>query len=540
MPSGVRSDSRLATRNSRVAARYWVRWTRDLPAFALVAAAAVGARLPFLLRADRFFDADEAVEGLMARHVLLGEHPLFLWGQRYKGVPEVYLTSAVFRAAGSSVVAIKAVTLACFITFLCLNFKLVERVCSRRIAWIATALSIVGPPSLVLWTLSGNAEIVMTLICGTVLLLAVDAWGRASPPRNRLLVLAGAAIGFGLWIHQYILYYVVALAITAAWETPGCLETLTSHLRQRSPRWVPSLLMVAAVVAVCYVLLGAIAFFGGGVDMRVAGARISATHPQKMWWIAGALCGLIVVVGAVSAFRKQLVWFAIGFIIGYAPALAGRVSNHGVGAPIGRMDFASLLAALPDIAGVLLPMLFGFRDPAGRPTVYLVLFVVILLVIACSCRPVWRRDLTAFFHVLVVVPPVLFLMSGSYIDAQTYRYLMPMYAALPVVFAIGIDGVQRATRSGGAALLACVLLIFTAQQIDWYHRLEPDRESAKTIACLDRAGARTGRAGYWLSYKITFLTGERIIVSPTDGIDRYPPYTQLVASNESIHTSNCR
>jgi len=540
MPSGVRSDSRLATRNSRVAARYWVRWTRDLPAFALVAAAAVGARLPFLLRADRFFDADEAVEGLMARHVLLGEHPLFLWGQRYKGVPEVYLTSAVFRAAGSSVVAIKAVTLACFITFLCLNFKLVERVCSRRIAWIATALSIVGPPSLVLWTLSGNAEIVMTLICGTVLLLAVDAWGRASPPRNRLLVLAGAAIGFGLWIHQYILYYVDALANTAAWETPACLETLTSHLRQRSPRWVPSLLMVAAVVAVCYVLLGAIAFFGGGVDMRVAGARISATHPQKMWWIAGALCGLIVVVGAVSAFRKQLVWFAIGFIIGYAPALAGRVSNHGVGAPIGRMDFASLLAALPDIAGVLLPMLFGFRDPAGRPTVYLVLFVVILLVIACSCRPVWRRDVTAFFHLLVVVPPVLFLISGSYIDAQTYRYLMPMYAALPVVFAIGIDGVQRATRSGGAALLACVLLIFTAQQIDWYHRLEPDRESAKTIACLDRAGARTGRAGYWLSYKITFLTGERIIVSPTDGIDRYPPYTQLVASNESIHTSNCR
>src|SRR5262249_26479881 len=137
--------------------------TRDWTAFATIAAATLAARLPFLLRADRFFDADEAVEGLMARHVLVCEHPLFLWGQRYKGVPEVYLMSAVFRAAGSSVLALKAVTLACFVAFLCLNFTLVERMCSRRIAWITTAFLIVGPPSLVLWTLSGSAEIVMTL-----------------------------------------------------------------------------------------------------------------------------------------------------------------------------------------------------------------------------------------------------------------------------------------------------------------------------------------------------------------------------------------
>src|SRR5215470_4047945 len=148
-----------------------LRWARELPAFAVIAAATIAARLPFLLRADRFFDADEAVEGLMARHVLLGEHPLFLWGQRYKGVPEIYLTSAVFRAAGSSIVSLKAVTLACFIVFLCLNLRLVERVCSRRIAWIATALFIAGPPALVQWTLTGSSEIVLTLLCGVVLLL---------------------------------------------------------------------------------------------------------------------------------------------------------------------------------------------------------------------------------------------------------------------------------------------------------------------------------------------------------------------------------
>jgi len=80
----------------------------------------------------------------MARHVLQGEHPLFLWGQRYKGVPEVYLSAAVFRAVSPSVVALKAVTLACFVVFVCLNFRLLERVCSRGVAWIATALLVVN------------------------------------------------------------------------------------------------------------------------------------------------------------------------------------------------------------------------------------------------------------------------------------------------------------------------------------------------------------------------------------------------------------
>src|ERR1700726_2868318 len=99
--------------------------------FIAIAAATIAARLPFLLHASRFFDSDEAVEGLMARHVLQGEHPAFLWGQHYKGVPEVYLTAAVFAVVGPGVVALKSVTLVCFAIFVCLQFVLVERLFSR-------------------------------------------------------------------------------------------------------------------------------------------------------------------------------------------------------------------------------------------------------------------------------------------------------------------------------------------------------------------------------------------------------------------------
>ena len=53
-------------------------------------------------------------------------------------------------------------------------------------------------------------------------------------------------------------------------------------------------------------------------------------------------------------------------------------------------------------------------------------------------------------------------------------------------------------------------------------------ESRAVLACLNQRGIRRAYADYWLSYKLTFLSGERIIVAPRDGLDRYPAYTALV------------
>ena len=292
-----------------------------------------------------------------------------------------------------------------------------------------------------------------------------------------------------------------------------------------------------ASVAALYVALGLVAFFTSGFDVRIAGARITATHPQKMWWIAGELTASAAGIAVLSIFRTRLVAPGIAFLAGYSPAIIGRIGNHGMGSPISRLDFSGLRTALPDMTGVMLPILLGFRDPLGRPTAFVPLFLVLLLVAALSFWHVHHRRLVPFFHVLLLVAPVLFLVSGSYIDAQSYRYLMPIYAALPVVYALGVDAVWRASRPAGAALMLLLLGIFTAQQSGWYQHLAPDVESAQAIACLDRSGVRTARAGYWQSYKLTFLTNERVIVSPTDGVDRYAPYsaqTRDAASLESI------
>ena len=81
-------------------------------------------------------------------------------------------------------------------------------------------------------------------------------------------------------------------------------------------------------------------------------------------------------------------------------------------------------------------------------------------------------------------------------------------------------------RNRRRSLTLLLVGMFGAEQVAWYNRLQPDTESQRAIACLNRAGIRLARGGYRQSYKITFLTDERIIVAPVDGLDRNATYAQ--------------
>ena len=182
----------------------------------------------------------------MASHVLQGEPAAFLWGQRYKGVPEVYLAAAVFAVTGPSVVALKSVTLACFALFVCLQFVLVERLFSRSIAWIATAFLIIAPPSLVFWSLSASAEVVITMLAGTIMCLGIDTWRRTGS--RTAFVAAWVAAGFGLWVQQFILYYWIAVAFAILHSLPQRTRILRMLLRGHElPPWLRGLTAVFAI-----------------------------------------------------------------------------------------------------------------------------------------------------------------------------------------------------------------------------------------------------------------------------------------------------
>src|SRR5437764_565496 len=93
------------------------------------AAAVVVARAAiFIFREQSYFDADQAVIGLMGKHLSeLRAFPLFLYGQNYILAVEAWMAALSFRLFGVSVVALKLPLLAVNLVFVFLLIRLLQR-----------------------------------------------------------------------------------------------------------------------------------------------------------------------------------------------------------------------------------------------------------------------------------------------------------------------------------------------------------------------------------------------------------------------------
>jgi hypothetical protein len=516
------------------------------------AALTVAARLPFLVTGKIPFDSDEAVEGLMALHVLNGELPAFFWGQAFKGVPEVYASAGAFALFGSSVAILKGVTLMFFAAFVALNFVLLDKIASRWIAASASLLLVAAPPALVFWSLDGSAEYVLIMLLGTALLLLCpavhlnadtavrsDATLKASTIRPSRLFVIGLVVGMGLWVHQLFIVYLIPLAILLArrnewpWlKNPGTLNRFALGL---------------GAVAAIYLLLGVAAFVSGGFAVQIGTVAISATAPQKMARISIGILALAAIVQLASASTApqaraalRRYWpLAAGALIGYLPVLLFTILVEPARSPARVANLRQLVAAAPNIFGNIVPILAGFKiATTERLPVPLIAVIPGAATLAAFLWFAHRRLTTDFFALFVVVFPALFLASGAYLDTQSYRYFIPWYAGLAVAWAVGslrlaqIVRLKPDTTFNGTALasiiVAAIVGVHVWQQAIWYQKLQPDTQSPATVECLKQRGVRGGYAEYWTAYKLTFIAREEIIIAPTDGIDRYPRYTEYV------------
>ena len=198
-----------------------------------------------------------------------------------------------------------------------------------------------------------------------------------------------------------------------------------------------------------------------------------------------------------------------------------------------------LIAAAPDILGNIIPILAGFKIATTERLPLPVAAVIPGAAALAAYLWISRRTFAFnFFALFVVFFPLLFLASGAYLDTQSYRYFVPWYAGLSVAWAVGsyaLAGIVRVKPERAhyrpviaSAIVAAIVGVHVWQQVIWYRKLQPDTQSLATIDCLKRNGIRGGYAEYWTAYKLTFLAQERIVVAPTDGIDRYPKYTEYV------------
>src|SRR5687768_17733431 len=119
----------------------WLRRTRPLPplwrehwiATAIVLLVVLLRSLVFVFWEQSYFDSDQAIIGLMGKHLIEGRaFPLFYYGQHYMLGVEAYLAAPFFAVAGISVTTLKLPLLLLNLTVALLLLRVLEREAGLR------------------------------------------------------------------------------------------------------------------------------------------------------------------------------------------------------------------------------------------------------------------------------------------------------------------------------------------------------------------------------------------------------------------------
>ncbi|MHB0876187.1 MAG: hypothetical protein ACYC5O_09100 [Anaerolineae bacterium] len=506
------------------------------------------------------FDSDEAIFGLMAKHILRGETPTYRYGLAYLGSLESLVAAPFIRVLGGGVVPLRLSAIPLYLCFLAMHSVLARRLWGTGVAVVSTLLLAV-PARWVLEWLYRPMGFSTILPFGTAAML-LATW---RPPTRSLrwarLAALGLVAGLALWSNPSTLLYFAVLA-AVAWlgsaEWRYIRSTLV-RLTRLGKVSLASILMPLAVLAGALLLLTAV--FADGCDPGwTAAARIAKG--------ALATLALCVVVAAAYVSRRRLALLVGGGIAGVglaAGALPVWRAWAFFGSPPARAIMPSCPAGVPDRATLmfdtLLPALGGGFSasylPDAVPGQALLWVLVVAIVLAAAATFAFReravvadllraaalpaeRQAPAALLLLLALPVLLAVLGSNTMDLTSTRYLMISWHAGTVVLALFLVRSLASKRSVAALVvsvwvLQLVLVSYRSSYLTWERNrltFEPERVSALGTY-LHSQGVSGGYAGYWLAFALDYLWDERVTMAPFSGSDRYPAYGRYV-ENERV------
>ncbi len=177
-------------------------------------------------------NSDESVMGLMALHINnRGELPIFFYGQFYMGATEAYISAALFRLFGASVVTLRLVPLLLFALFLACMYLLTSLLYSKPLALVTLALLGLGS-NIVLQTeivaLGGYPELLAFGALGFLLVVWLALNNEQFVSGQHMwrfslgYALWGLLMGLGVWSDYIFVVFVLMsglLLLAFCWRT---------------------------------------------------------------------------------------------------------------------------------------------------------------------------------------------------------------------------------------------------------------------------------------------------------------------------------
>jgi hypothetical protein len=454
-----------------------------------LAALVIARSAVFVFSPGSQFDSDQAVTGLMAKHLSeLRAFPVFWYGQTYMLGVEAWLAAPVMAVLGATVTALKLPLLAINVAVALLLFgSLVDDggLDEARAAFATLFFALAAPITAAhyLTANGGNVE-----PCLYVLLL----WRLRLRP-----VWFGLVLGVGFLNREFTIYGAVALLLLEA-------ARRTLWTREALRRYGTAFATAAAVWIVILVLRHFSSAAGPGTSTADLASTLAANNLQQ---VAERLC---VNARAITAGMRQLFMVHWPELFGLEPQ---PLTDFGIESVV-RQGFSGAAWLLVPVFGI--PLISLARGARGAAAV---------------------KDFPAYLMLVATLSVAGYLVGRcGLIDFYTMRYelLSPLGAA---GLAATYLRVER-SRVVGAAWIACASAVFAvstlahARLLAEYATHPPVPLKQDLIRALDARGVRYAYADYWTAYYVTFMTRERIVVA-SDAIVKVRTHNRLVDAHRA-------
>lgn len=451
---------------------------------AATAAVVIFRSLAFVLYGHIHFSSDQAIVGLMAKHLSeLRALPIYFYGQHYMLGVESWAAALVFPFTGATVWALQSVMLGFNLAVALLLVHLLERQAGLRPvhAFVAALFFLIPPPGTTMELMNANGGNIEPFLY--VLLL----WLFRRKP-----LLFGVTLAVGVLNREFTLYGLAALII---------IEVADGSLLRRSSV-VPIAVTIVAFVAVLrsVATLDAFGSVGGPATMAADIVRRSGNED-----VASRIC-----------------WNPAALPAGFGRLLTSHLSQlfGGHRQPLSNLGLRSFETQgvdglWPLLAAALVASLAGFGFWSWRQRLrpwrsglqfgsYLLLTgsicAIVRVVARCGELDIMRYTLLAILAPVGIV--ALFLrVEPSPFRRKAVMAVLALWAAVSVAAHVRVLDEQMSGR-----------------QPDYFGQL---------VDVLTSKGIRYGKADYWTAYHLTFRAREQIVVDSTNFV-RISQYTAIV------------
>jgi hypothetical protein len=453
-------------------------------ALGVLAAIVVARCLPILFWADIYFDADEAVVGLMAKHASDGSAiPVFQYALKYVLMVEAWLAAPLMSVADNSVVLLKAVPVALNIVTVGLLYAMLSAGPSLGPVAAAVAVAPLALPGEIA-TQDLTKAIGMNI---EPLLFTLALWLLRERP-----ILLGATAAIAIKNREFALYAIAALLVI-------------DLLRDRSAVFWRGRIAALVAFVMTWSAVELARQYSSPLGPHSSLAMLTDLG-DNMSTAVGAMC---IVPSMMPADVWQTVTWFLPVLFGVTSDSRSMAGAYGVAPPTAAWLWAPLVVLL--IAGIARGAVRAWRL-GPSPTTWLGTYLVLVGVQAFVVYALTRCGHVSTFTMRYTLLSLFIPVGALALTLEREAHVIPRAAVG------GLMVLWLGTVAFGHVTLARTLTQFQPQGT--YRRLATH---------LDERGVRYIISDYWAGYQVAFMTGERI--KALTNFERVHDYTMAVRAN---------